>query len=413
MSEEIKKTLDAIGEAQAEYSKTIKEFVKSSDVKGHVEPLLKEKEEKLNDALSDLEEKQAKQLQEVSDEVSKLKQSKGWKSGQVQEEAEKRKAAINKILRKGLGMDGSQPLSLSVLEKSEQELFSKSMISGANEQGGFLTVDAMAGSISLLEKERNPIRQLATVVSGSAASWKQPVQVGRFGARRVGETESRTETASATFAEQEIFAEELNAEPRVSQTMLDDANFDLVGFLNSQIADEFMITEGQEAISGDGVKSFRGITTYADGTGFGTLERVQSAGAALDYADFVDLDELLLPAFGNNAVWLMNRTTRAAARKILDGDDRPLLQPDLPNGGLPQIFGKRIVDMPDMPSIGTNNLPIAYGDIRRGYLIYDRIGIRVLRDPYTAKPFVIFSTTKRSGGDVVNHQAIKLLEMSA
>ena len=342
-----------------------------------------------------------------------MKQSKGWQSGQIQEIAEKQNAALNKILRKGLGMGESQPLSLDVLEKSERELFQKSMISGANEQGGFLTVNPMQAAISLLEKDRSPVRSLVTVVSGSAASWKQPVQTGRFGARRVGETESRTETATPAIAEQEIFAEELNAEPRVSQTMLDDANFDLVGFLNSQIADEFMITEGQEFVSGDGVKQFKGITDYADGTTFGTLQRQQSVGAALDYDDFVDLDELLLPAFSNNAVWLMNRTTRAAARKLVDSEGRPLLQPDLPNGGLPQIFGKRIVDVPDMPSIGTGNLPIAYGDFRRGYLVYDRIGIRVLRDPYTAKPFVIFSTTKRSGGDVINHQAIKMLEMSA
>tara|TARA_Y100000361_G_scaffold154306_1_gene179471 strand:+ start:3273 stop:4517 length:1245 start_codon:yes stop_codon:yes gene_type:complete len=414
MSDEIKKTLDAIGDAQAEHAKTLKEFVKSEEIKGHVEPILREKEEKLNNLLSDLEEKQAKQIQTLEDEVSKVKQSKGWQSGQAQEEAEQRKAALNKLLRKGLGMENSQPLSLDVLEKSEQELFSKSMISGANEQGGFVTVDAMSGAISLLEKERSPVRSLATVMSGSAPSWKQPVQTSRFAARRVGETQARTETATSDLGEQEIFAEELNAEPRVSQTMLDDANFDLVGYLNSQIADEFMITEGQEFVSGDGVKSFRGILTYDNGTSFGKLEQLTSkTSGVLEYDDFVDLDELLLPAFGNNAAFLMNRTTRAAARKIVDGQDRPLLQPDLPNGGLPTIFGKRIVDVPDMPNVSANNLAIAYGDFRRGYMVYDRMGIRVLRDPYTAKPFVIFSTTKRSGGDVINHQAIKLLKIKA
>jgi len=313
-------------------------------------------------------------------------------------------------------MDASQPLNLSVLKGEEAELFSKSLISGSNENGGFLTVDEMAASISLLEKDRSPVRSLVSVFSGNAPAWVQPVQTGRFAARRVGETESRTETATATFAEQRISAEELNAEPRVSQTMLDDADFDLVGFLNSQIADEFMITEGQEFVTGDGVKSFRGITDYSDGTAFGTLERSTTASAgALSYGDFVDLDELLLPAFANNAVWLMNRTTRASARKLVDSQNRPLLQPDLPNGGLPQVFGKRIVDVPDMPNIGvggSGNLSVALGDFRRGYAIYDRIGIRVLRDPYTAKPFVVFSTTKRSGGDVINHQAIKLLETS-
>ena len=108
----------------------------------------------------------------------------------------------------------------------------------------------------------------------------------------------------------------------------------------------------------------------------------------------------------------MNRTTRAAARLILDDESRPLLQPDLPNGGLPQIFGKPIVDVPDMPPVGgagSLNLSIAFGDFRRSYMIYDRFGIRILRDPFTNKPFVQFYTTKRTGGDVVNHQGIKLL----
>ncbi len=174
-----------------------------------------------------------------------------------------------------------------------------------------------------------------------------------------------------------------------------------------------MIKEGEEFVTGDGVKQFRGITTYPDGTTFGTLQQTPTASAgALSYEDFVDLDELLLPAFVPGAQWLMNRTTRAAVRKILDGDGEPILLNRQANNTLPSIFGKTIVDVPDMPNVGgggSGNLSVAFGDFRRSYMIYDRMGIRILRDPFTDKPFVIFSTTKRSGGDVVKHQGIKLL----
>ncbi len=413
MSEEIKKNLDTILEAQKQYAETLKDCITEEKLKGHIDPLLKAKQEKIDAVLDAAEQKQAAALKAIEDEVNNLKKSNGFSADQNEAYAEGRKAALNRLLRKGLGMENSQPLSLSYLKEEEQKFFSKSMISGNNEDGGFMSIDAMAASIQLLEKDRSPVRSLVNVISGNAPSWKQPVQTGRFGARRVGETEARTETATPSIAEQEITAEELNAEPRVSQTMLDDADFDLVGFLNSEIADEFLITEGAEFVTGNGVKQFKGIADYDDGTVFGTLERVQSAGATLAYSDFVDLDESLLAAYQNGAVWLMNRTTRSAARQIVDGQNRPLFQPDLPSGGLPSVFGKRVVDVPDMQAISSGNLPISLGNFRRGYTVYDRMGIRVLRDPYTAKPFVIFSTTKRSGGDVTDHQAIKHLEMSA
>jgi HK97 family phage major capsid protein len=413
---DLEKTIQEIGDLHKEHSDILKGCVKEKDLGKHVDVLLTEKQEKISSRLSDLEEKAAAFVA-VQDELSNLKKSDAFRSGEAQDNSEKRKAVLNDLLRKGVGMENNQPMDLSQVKDADQHLFTKALTTSPDADGGFVTTDEMEGAISLLEKERSPVRNIVTILSGTAPGWKQPVQLTRFGASRVAETAARPETTTSTFAEQVIKAEELYANPAVSQVMLDDANFDIVGYLNSQIADEFLITEGAEFVTGAGPGSneFQGITTFADGTTFGTLERIQSNGTlAITYEDFVNMDETLLPAFTNGASWLMNRSTRAEARKLLDGDLRPLLQPDLPNGGLPQIFGKTIVDVPDMPASGVDtNLPIAYGDFRRSYLIYDRMGIRILRDPYTNNPFVMFYTTKRSGGDVVNHQGIKLLEINA
>jgi len=412
LTKEQKKLLDEIGNLQAEYTKTLKKYVKEEDMKGHVSAELEKRETEISKKMTEIELELAK-IKGIEDELSTMKQKANYDpSGKKEEDSEKRKALLNNVLRKGLGMENNRPMDLSVLSKEEQELFGKSLISGSNQDLGFMTTNEMASEIVRLEKERSPVRSLVTVMTGSGPAWEQPVQTERFTALRVGETDSRTETGTGELQMQTISAEELFALPFVSQTMLDDANFDLVGYLNSEISDEFTIKEGTEFVLGNGVKQFRGITTYEDGTGFNQLEQVESTTAGeIAYEDFVNLDELILPGF-QNLSWLMRRTTRAAARKLLDGELRPLLQPDLPSGGLPQIFGKPIIDVPDMPLIGaggSGNLPIAFGDFRRSYLVYDRMGIRILRDPFTNKPFVLFYTTKRSGGDVINHQGIKLL----
>jgi HK97 family phage major capsid protein len=416
MSEELKKLSAEIQATQKEYVDALKECIKSEDLKGALEPLLKEKEEALNTKLTDLEDSVAK-IKAMEDEISNLKQSANFDpSGRKEEESEKRKAALNNLLRKGLGMDQNQPMNLIHLSKEEQELFGKSMISGSNQDGGFMTINEMATEISLLEKERSPVRSLVTVRSGSGPAWEQPVQTERMSANRTGETAPRPKTDTGAIQKQIISAEEMYAMPDVSQTMLDDASFDLVGYLNSEIADEFSILEGTEFATGTGVKEFRGITTLPDGTGFGELQQLETASAGvLSYADFVDMDEVLLPGFVPGASWLMNRTTRGFARKIVDSTGNPILLNRLANtedSTLPEIFGKPVVDVPDMPNVGSGgsgNLSIAYGDFRRSYLIYDRFGIRILRDPFTNKPFVLFYTTKRSGGDVIKHQGIKLL----
>ena len=414
-AEKLKESVDKVLDLNKQHVDALLECIKQEDLKKHVDPLATKLQETLSKEMTKLED-EIQKLHDLEDAFSTLKQSQGYdSSGKKEEDSLKRKAALNRLLKEGLGMDGNRPLDLNYLKNEDKALFEKSLISGSNQDGGFMTINEMASQILMLEKDRSPIRSLAQVVTGSGPAWEQVVQTGRFGALRVGETAARPETDSGELQEQTISAEELYANPFVSQTMLDDTAFDLVGYLNGQIADEFAIKEGTESVLGNGVKQFRGFTTYPDGKGFGLLEQTETKNAgALAYEDFVDLDELILTGFADRK-FLMNRNTRGKARKIVDGDSQPILlnrMANTPLSGLPTIFEHEVVEMPDMPNVGAGgslNLSVAFGDFRRSYLIYDRTGIKVLRDPFTNKPFVLFYTTKRSGGDVINFQGIKLL----
>lgn len=413
--EELKKANKAISDSHAEHVKEIKgkEYVSAGS---------QEKHDKISKHLDELEEKQEKNLQALQDEVSKLKQGTGWQAEKSEEYSEKRLGILNRILREGSGgMKGSkQVLSLSnpgVMSEDEQKYFSKALINGNNQDGGFLAIPEMATQIALLEKERSPVRSLVTVQPGSASLWKEPVQTGRFGASRTSETAARADTSTGELSEQTITPNNLFAHPKISQDNLDDDQFNVVGYINSQTADEFNITEGEEFCLGTGPLEFRGITTFEDGDEFGKIERqIGIAALEIKYDDLVFMDELLLPAFMNEAKWLMRRTTRALIRLVRDTHGNPILVQDA-NSGLPQIFGKPIVDVPDMPSFepeggGAGNLPIAFGNFRRGYKLYDRMGMRTVRDDITDVPFVKFNIWKRTGGDVTNHQAFKLFEVS-
>jgi len=417
MSKTTEELLSEIKSAHEANASAIKERITALE-KGQATGDIEQKLENTHNALEKLEAQVLEQQKAADAEIAKLKKGTGWKAEQENELAEKRRSILNDFFRKGmLGQEHCEFKPEKLAEKADTDLFkTKDMSSGVSQDGGFFVMPEMANSIQLLEKERTPVRSIATVMSGTAASFEQPVQTKRLGASRVGEKAARPSTDSGELQLQTVTAFELYANPQITQTLLDDSSFDLIGYVNSQLADEFSITEGYEFVhgAGSGSNEFRGILKAPDGTGFGQIQQVETANSGeVVYEDLVDIDELLLPAFGNGASWLMNRTSRATLRKIVDLEGRPLLQPDLPNGGLPTVFGKPIVDVPDMPNIAADSLSIAYGDFRRGYMVYDRMGIRILRDPYTNKPYIGLYTTKRSGGEIWNHQAFKLLKTKA
>jgi HK97 family phage major capsid protein len=215
---------------------------------------------------------------------------------------------------------------------------------------------------------------------------------------------------------------ELYAMPAASQTLLDDSVVDIEQWLADEVQAEFAAQEGAAFINGDGVaqpKGFLDYTIVAEGTqAFGELgfiaTGVSGGFAATDPADKL-LDLIYTPkqAYRANGRFVMNRSVVGAVRKFKDADGNYLWQPALEAGKPATLLGYPVTEAEDMPDIGANSHSIAFGDFQRGYLVVDRQGVRVLRDPYTAKPYVLFYTTKRVGGGVQDFDAIKLLKFAS
>ena len=217
-------------------------------------------------------------------------------------------------------------------------------------------------------------------------------------------------------------AGELYANPAASQAMLDDAAFDVEGWLANEIATEFARAEGQAFVNGSGVARPKGFLTYpvtsdADATrAFGTLQYVATGAAggfaAASPADrLVDLVQSLRAPYRQGASFVMNAATLAVIRKFKTADGAFLWQPGLAEGRADTLLGYPVVESEDMPDIAANSLSVAFGNFRAGYLVAERGETAILRDPFTHKPFVHFYAVKRVGGGV--SEAIKLLKFAA
>lgn len=322
--------------------------------------------------------------------------------------------AFNRFFRKGV-------------DANLQELAVKaSMSTDSDPDGGYVVPEEMESTIDRVLGTVSTMRSISRVMSISTDTYKKLVSVGGAGAGWVGEKEARPETDSAQLRELVFNAMELYANPAATQKLLDDAAVNIEQWLADEVAITFSELEGAAFISGDGVNKPRGILAYDTvidtNYSWGKLGyRKTSVAAALsdgtnNGADaLIDLIYALKQGYRGNARFLMNRKTTAAVRKLKTiGDTESYLwQPSVQVGEPATLLGYPTSDDDNMQDVGANAFPIAFGDFQRGYLIVDRVGIRVLRDPYTNKPYVHFYTTKRVGGGVQNFEAIKLLKCEA
>lgn len=298
----------------------------------------------------------------------------------------------------------------------------KALSVGSDPDGGFTVTPDMSGRIAQLVQETSPIRQIANVVTIGTDALEGIHDLNEATSGWVGESEARPETATPKIGEYRIPVHEQYAEPRATQKLLDDAMFNVEEWLAGKIAERMARMENEAFVTGNGVRKPRGFLTYAAGTptasAFNVIEQLSSgangAFAAEDPGDaLISLVFALKAAYRENASFVMKRSTLAEVRKLKDADGNYLWQPDfqLKQGGT--LLGFDVVEAEDMPDMAANSLSIAFGDFKAGYQIVDRQGIRVLRDSFTAKPYVKFYTTKRVGGDVVNFEAIKLMKFAS
>ena len=298
----------------------------------------------------------------------------------------------------------------------------KALAVGSDPDGGFAVPADMSGRITELVRETSPIRQVANVVTISTDALEGVNDLNEATSGWIGETDDRSETTAPKLGAWRIPVHEQYAEPRATQKLLDDAMFDVEEYLAGKIADRFSRMENAAFISGNGVKQPRGILTYPAGTPnattFNVIEQLPTGGAGAFASSnpgdaLINLVYSLKSVYRENAVFMMRRATLAEVRKLKDGHGNYLWQPDYQTQQGGKLLGFNVVEAEDMPAIGAGSLSIAFGDFNAGYQIVDRQGVRILRDAFTAKPYVKFYTTKRVGGDVVNFEAIKLLKFSA
>jgi HK97 family phage major capsid protein len=288
--------------------------------------------------------------------------------------------------------------------------------------GGYVVPTQMESAIDRVLGTMSTMRSLATVRPIGAATYKKLVNVGGATSGWVGENSGRPETATPRLIGLEFGMKELYAQPGATQTMLDDAGMNIEQWLADEVSIEFAEQEGAAHISGNGIDEPRGLLSYdtvANASyAWGKLGFVvsghASAFAASNPSDaFLDLIYALKRGYRQNASWLMNDATVGKIRKFKDGQGNYLWQPSALAGEPASFMGYPVADDDNMPDVAANAFPIAFGDFKRGYLILDRIGVRVLRDPFTSKPNILFYTTKRTGGGVQNFEAMKLMKISA
>ena len=287
--------------------------------------------------------------------------------------------------------------------------------------GGYAVPRQIDAMIARELVEISPIRSLAQVVQTGTSGYRKLVSKGGTASGWVSEATARPETDTPQFAEIAPPTGELYANPAASQAMLDDAAFDLEGWLSSEIAMEFARAEGAAFVNGTGFDQPEGflnapVSTAEDGARtFGTLQYVASGDAAgfdsAPDAKLIDLVHTMKSGHRQGATFVMNSATLAEVRKLKTADGAFLWQPGLVEGQPDRLLGYPVVEAEDMPDIAGGNFPIAFGNFRHGYLITERSATQILRDPFTNKPFVHFYATKRVGGQVLDSSAIKLLRI--
>ena len=297
----------------------------------------------------------------------------------------------------------------------------KTMSVGSDPDGGYFVTPDVTGRIVKKVYESSPVRQYASAQTISTDALEGIEDLGEAGAGYAGEHATSGNTDTPQVGKWKIPVFWIDTEPKATQQLLDDAAVDIEAWLGGKVADKFARFENNQFVAGNANKIRGFISGYDvaadDGTGvtWGKIGYV-ATGVDGDFAasakgdKLYDLMGLLKNEYLNGAAWFTRRSVITDIRKFKDGQNNYLWQPSFIAGQPETIMGYPVARMEDVPAKASNSYSLAFGNLKEAYQIVDRQGIRVLRDPYTAKPYVKFYTTKRTGGGVVNYEAIKLMK---
>jgi HK97 family phage major capsid protein len=396
--------LEKQGKAFDEFKSTNEAIIKAK-ADGKAVGDLEAKLARINDELSKLTD-----LKAAVDRVEK-KLNRPGATGEGDPAKAEHKQAFGKFVRKG-NDDG--------LGELQQKAYNIT----TDADGGYAVPEELDRDILSLLADVSPIREIATVRTIGGSDYKRLVNKRGTTGGWVDEDDARAATNPSQLAILTPFMGEIYAYPQATQQMLDDVFFNAEQFITDECAQTFAEMEGAAFITGDGTKKPKGFLAYttaatADGArAFGTLEHIP-AGLAGDWVATNPSDKLfdviyaLKKGYRAGARWVMSKAMLSEVRKFKDQNDNYLWRPGLEAGQPDTLLGYGISEAEDMPAKAANSLSIAFGDFKRGYTIVDRMGTRLLRDPYTNKPFVGFYMTKRVGGFLVDSNAIKLVKFAA
>lgn len=356
--------------------------------KSVADPLLDQKVDRLNTQLDQLTRRFAQSAAPVS--ATEVKSS-----GDPA-----RRAAWDRFIRSG---DTSQMAEFKSLSSTDGD-------------GGYIVPIETENQIDTVLAEASVFRSIATVRAIGSGQFRKPVSTSAASAGWAGETDARTETTAPSLTVLEFPAGELYAMPAATQALLDDTVANVDAWLADEVRDVFAAQETAAFVSGNGTNKPRGLLSYQGGAD--ALAEVNT-GTSGSFTDGEQIDALMdliytpKSRYRAGASFMMNRRTLSEVRKLKDADGNYIWQPASQAGAFSNLLGYPVVEAEDMPDISAGSTSIAFGDFRRGYLIADRQGVRVLRDPYSAKPYVLFYTTKRVGGGVQDKDAFALLKFAA
>lgn len=291
---------------------------------------------------------------------------------------------------------------------------------GSDSAGGYLAPTEWDRMVHRAQLIVSPMRRLAKVITTGVGAYSTVWSDNVWGSGWVGETAARPSTATPTLSSLEFASGEIYANAAITQRLLDDSELDLETWLSTELGDEFTKQEGIAFISGNGTLKPRGLLTYvtggaSDGTHpGGNLTVVNTAAiGTITLDDLIGFAYSLSAPYRQGASWLMASTTAAYLAKLKDGEGNYLWRESTVAGQPATLLGYPVEIDEAMPAVGNDALPIAFGNFTQGYVINDRFGTRILRDPYTNKPYVQFYATKRVGGGIEDPNAIRLLKVKA
>jgi len=407
---------EAVGKSFDAYKKTNDEAIATLSKKGVADPLVTEKLAKMDGVLADL----CSEKDKLVIRIKALAAAKSTGDIDLSEAEVEAKSLYNAYLRDGLnvkGHGGQEFFDAKYLPKNDPatgkpERKALSVISDPD--GGYMVTADLSGRMVKKIFESSDMRRVASVQAIATDALEGIFDLGEAGYGWVGETAARPATSTPQIGKWRIPTHEMYAMPICTQKLLDDANFNPEQWLADKLAERFARAENAAFVGGVTNTAPRGFLTYGSGTTLpGTIEQVNSGTSAAVGADsLMDLVGSLKTAYRARAQFGMNRLTLVQIRKLKDSENRYLWEPGLNGATQQQVLGFNVNEFNDMPAPAASSLSICFADWAEFYQIVDRVGIRVLRDPYTNKPYVQFYATKRTGGDVLNFEAGKVYKLA-